>query len=164
MNGLDINTPRGQETLQQERRAAELYVKGNPNAYYLATKKKEEPSFDAFIISRDEKEVIAIAETKCRHGTVDKLFNQWGGRWLVTYDKIASNVIIAKAAKVPLVGLLYLVEDDALLYLDLWSAAKGAASYWVEETRTQRTVNGGSIVRANAYIDMSKATIVRGSD
>jgi hypothetical protein len=54
------------------------------------------------------------------------------------------------------------VPDKRLLIVKLWDCETGeTAGMDLEESRTQRTVNGGSIVRLNAYVDVSNATVIQ---
>jgi hypothetical protein len=86
-------------------------------------------------------------------------------RWLVTDEKIRKAQQIAEALQVPFVGFLYMPETDALLFTTLWHPASGwTVDIQVKETQTQATINGGKIVRRNAYIDMSRAKLIMGDD
>ena len=65
--------------------------------------------------------------------------------------------------QVPLVGFLYLVEDDILLHKKLWEPELGwVCSMSIRLTYTQATVNGGRALRSNAFIDMKDAKSIRG--
>ena len=84
-------------------------------------------------------------------------------RWLVTQKKLDDASEIAQALQTKLVGFLYFPEADVLLVKTLMAPGKG----WVtnirkEHTRTQATINGGSTVRLNAYIDMTDALVLYG--
>jgi hypothetical protein len=83
----------------------------------------------------------------------------------VTDEKIRKAQQIAEALQVPFVGFLYMPETDALLFETLWHPSKGwTVDIQVKETETQATINGGKILRKNAYIDMSKAKLIMGDD
>jgi hypothetical protein len=151
---LDIATPRGQRTLADEQIvAAWLESRGTK---YIQTPKDKPAKVDAILV-RDGA-IFAVAETKCRYGmNLKTLRHQFDNEWLVTEAKIKEASQIAAGLCVPLVGFLYLVDDDTLLSVNLFNAPRRVAN-----TQTQRTVNGGSIIRANAYIKMDHANTYYG--
>jgi len=159
---MDISTPRGQETLVQEARAVRLWHGKNPNFQYCETPKDTPAAVDAGLIK--DGVIKAVVETKCRRDlTVEKLVREYDWKWLVTTEKIHKGRYVAEALQVPFLGFLYLVDEDVLLYQVLWEPKFG----WkpeIEEriTRTQSTVNGGSIMRENSFIDMSNAKQIKG--
>lgn len=150
---LDINTPRGQATLADEQKIAEwLQSKG---VQYVQTPKDKPAKVDAVLLK--DGYIFAVAETKCRYNlTLEKLQSQFANEWLITEAKIRDGIQIAVGLCVPLVGFLYLVDDDTLLVINLLSAKRRVA-----ETATQQTVNGGQIVRLNAYVLMDSAKVYR---
>lgn len=154
---LDIMTDKGQVTLQQERRAIEIWRSHFPHLVYKETPKNSPAVVDAIIIDGDE--CCAVVETKCRRVTWPSFVKQYDSKWLVTFSKILKAQKTADALQVPLLGFLYLVDDDMLLCVRIWTPKIGwGVSFCVEKTKTQSTVNGGSIWRDNAYIDMTKAS------
>ena len=150
---LDIATPKGQQTLEQEQIVAAWLE--SRNTKYIQTPKDKPAKVDA-ILMRDGV-LIGVAETKCRTMTLDALRRNFDNEWLLTEAKIKDATQIATGLCVPLVGFLYLVGDDVLLSVNLLTAPRRVAN-----TLTQRTVNGGSIVRANAYVKMDHANIYYG--
>lgn len=160
---LDINTPKGQETLLQERRAAELYTRKYPGLHYIDTKKAREAAVDAMLVDKHSNEIVACVETKCREFSMKTFLRQFDCRWLVTFDKIRKGMDVAEALCVPLVGILYLVPDDIVVWKTIYDPDRGLLTpLKVERTETQRTVNGGSIIRANAFLDMDGAEQILG--
>jgi hypothetical protein len=160
---LDIDTERGRETVLQERRAKRLFEARFPSRKYLMPKKTGSPApLDGIIISDDT--LTALVETKCRRNLTRDGLRRWGDRWLVTYDKVANGLLIAKAVEVAFVGILYLVDADHVLVVTIWSPAGHRSPFYVEETETQKTVNGGKAVRPNAYINVTGAVEFTGAD
>jgi hypothetical protein len=157
MHGLDILTPRGQQTLVDEAAAAAIWERANPGFAYITTPKDTASSIDAVLV-RDGS-IQAIAETKCRYGlTLDQFRGAFGGEWLVTMDKLVSASRLAAGLCVPLYGFLYLADEGVLLTQRITdSTGQFVVRLRCENTATQKTVNGGSVVRANAFIDMSQA-------
>lgn len=153
---LDILTKKGQVTLEQERRAIEIWHSHFPNLIYMNTPKNMPAVVDAVLF--DGSECCAVVETKCRTMSWATFTTSYDTKWLVTFEKILKAQEAAEALQVPLLGFLYLVEDDLLLCARIWTPKKGwGVPFCVEKTKTQTTVNGGSIWRDNAYIDMAKA-------
>lgn len=160
---MDILTKKGQETKRQEDEAIALWHKKYPHLRYVETPKNQPASVDGLII-KDET-IQAVVETKCRQCSVVEFSVTWESKWLVTADKIKRGAHIAQELCVPFVGFLYLPEPKILMYKTLWKPDKGWTTDLAEkETRTQATVNGGSIVRLNAFIDMSDAKTIFGDE
>jgi hypothetical protein len=83
--------------------------------------------------------------------------------WLVTYQKLKDGQAIADALCTKFVGFLYLPDADILMFKTLWSKEHGwATPMRIMQTRTQATINGGSAVRENAFINMTDATVLYG--
>lgn len=151
---LDINTEKGQVTLKQEERAVEIFEARNPQGYtFVGTKKNRPVVVDGFLVK--DGVIEGVVETKCRTMTYRELIQDFDGLWLVTFEKIEDSRRLASALSVPLYGFLYLVPNDRLLVQQI-STEDGLylPSIRIEATKTQKTVNGGQIVRNNAYIDM----------
>lgn len=162
---LDINTERGQETLKDEMRLAWIF-ESNRNRRYVHTPKALPCRADALIINDEHPGIPvieAIVESKCRYDlSCDKLLKQFRGEWLVTFNKLTESAVCCEILQVPLYGFLFLVDDDVLLIKRLYTPARGwVAKFRVEQTETQATCNGGLAIRANAYIDMRDATILK---
>ncbi len=150
---MDILTPKGQLTVAQEQRAAQLFEERFPGCRYVCTPKDKPAVVDALIVRGNA--VIAAAETKCRVITLEQ-FTEWGKEWLVTFDKVVQARQFAMGCGVPLIGLLYLVPQDHLLVQRLFNDdGSPATDFSVSTTRTQRTVNGGKVSRANAFLKMN---------
>jgi hypothetical protein len=157
---MDILTAKGQETRQQEERAIEIWLKHFPAYSYVQTPKDKPAIIDA-ILSVDGV-MKAVVETKCRNTSVTEFHCSFKDEWLVTYEKLIKAADIASALSVPLIGFLYLIQDDVLLYQKLWEPNNGWTCHMsIKPTWTQATVNGGKALRSNAFIDMSKATSLR---
>jgi hypothetical protein len=103
--------------------------------------------------------IAGVVETKCRYGvTRANLRDGWKDEWLVTMDKIEHAKAAAAALCVPLYGFLFLVDEGLLLTQKITDeSGQYCVKFRCEKTETQRTVNGGSVVRCNAFIDMSDA-------
>lgn len=158
---MDVLTPKGQVTRQQEERAAAIWAKHFPAYSYVQTPKDNPAIVDA-ILSVDNV-IKGVVETKCREITVAELRDKFRNEWLVTYDKLLKSADIASGLSVPLIGFLYAVQDDSLLYQKLWEPKIGwVCNMSIRTTWTQATVNGGNVLRSNAFIDMRNASVLKG--
>jgi hypothetical protein len=149
---LDVLTPRGQVSVQYERRAYEIFHKRFPQ-YEIRLTPKAQPSDSDGIIFDRVGEMRAIIETKCRDMTRAKFETVFSSRWLITNDKLERCRKIAQSMRVPFVGLLYLIPDDDILVQPIYRA-DGTAATEIEKrwSETQATINGGIARRLNAYV------------
>jgi hypothetical protein len=156
---MDILTPKGLETLAQEREAISLFLQSFPGFEFIETPKDTPADIDGFI-TRDGT-IISGVEVKCRNMTVDVLDTKYKYQWLVTADKLDRGVSVCERLGTDFRGFLYLVPDKMLFIVPIFSYKDG----WLiepeyEMTKTQATVNGGIAERLNAYIDVSKAKVI----
>lgn len=154
MTNLDILTTKGQESLRQERRMLDA-LKEAWQFQVFETDKDSPCEVDGFL-ARDNI-VVGVFESKCRHLDLEQL-RKFDNTWLVTFDKVLAGLELSRKLHVPYYGLVYLLDEPMGLMVQI-SDAKGSPIVKMEvaQTTTQRTVNGGTIQRANAYIDMSTA-------
>ena len=132
-----------------------LFETTRTDLQYCPTNKTTASIIDAVLVRRLDGVVIGIAETKCRTCDLDQFINEFKSEWLLTFEKILEARKISDALGVPFIGLLYLVPSDVLLMRRIYDPERGwVTPFRVEQTITQATVNGGSVVRANAFIDM----------
>ena len=160
MSQLDINTERGQETLLEEKEAAKIIESYWPGCRYIHTDKTGTAAVDAMIFRHDK--YVAVAETKCRQMTLDRLTGEFNNEWLVTNDKLKNGAMAADLFDVEFWGVLYLVPSKVLIRVKLYRKGQWLVPIRTAHTETQKTVNGGKIVRENAYIDVSRADILPG--
>jgi len=112
------------------------------------------------VIARDG-QLLAVLEIKARDCTLVML--REFGSYLVTFDKLIAGRMVAARLRVGfalVVGLL-----DAVVWFPI---ADGKGDWIVRlsiaRTTTQRTCNGGSAERANAYLDLRDMRVVSGGD
>lgn len=157
---LDILSVRGQQSKRDEDAAAEI-VERLFHCKYIETNKDSPAAVDAILIDSETQLIRAVIETKCRYGlTLEHFRYQFDSEWLVTWDKVKKGMELAKDLCTPFVGFLYLVDQKTLLVQQI-TDAKGMLipEIKIRTSVTQATINGGSIARINAYIDMSKAKV-----
>lgn len=159
---MDILSERGQQTLQDEQEAVEIWHRHFPELRYMETPKDQPAIVDA-VIANSSNRIVCVTETKCRYDMdLSKFMGDYEGRWLITYDKVNSARKVAAALCVPLVGFLYIVPSRTLLYKKLTDAnGQFTCDMQIAETFTQATCNGGVALRENAYIDMNTAKQLR---
>lgn len=156
---MDVLTEKGAQTLRQEQRAAELWMSKFPSLIYIETDKREPADVDGIIIQG--RRLHAVVECKCRDFSLQTFKNQFYCEWLVTAEKILKGMALSSSLRTPLVGWLYLVPDDALLFARLTNAdGRLCVPNRTERTITQKTVNGGTIERLNMFLNMESAKII----
>jgi hypothetical protein len=153
MVSLDINTPRGQESLRQEHDAVALWQGFNPGWAYAPTDKDSPCPVDGILINGNG--IAALVETKCRIIEESVFFEDFAGEWLVTFSKLEKAKQLAHGLCLPLVGFLYLVPSQVLLVRKLAEDGEFVVPMRIANTNTQATINGGVANRCNAYIDMT---------
>lgn len=158
---MDILTPKGQKTVEEENEAVALFEAAYPEYRYLRTPKDKPSPVDA-VISHGAG-VFGVAECKCRQMTLGTLSRTFNWEWLITGAKLTDGIAVAQALAVPFVGFLYLVPDKLLMVQRIWNPDAGycVPIRW-QETETQATVNGGKALRVNAFIDMRGARMISG--
>lgn len=158
---LDILTERGQQTVRDEQRAVDIWLRHFPERRYIETAKNKPAVIDALLIQNNR--IEAGVETKCRYDMTLRSFRiERDSRWLVTYEKIEKARVLCSHLCVPLYGFLYIVQDGVLMFKEIANdLGEYVADIRVENTETQKTVNGGKIIRENAFIDMADAKVLR---
>jgi len=153
---LDVNTPKGQESLQHELRAVELWNYHYQEFTYVHTPKDGSALVDAIILNSD-RNVCAVVEQKSRNMTLEQL-QKWNYEWLITFDKIEAGRYVANSLGVPYIGFLYLIPDDLLITQKISDKhGKWTCDFRTDITETQETINGGKIERLNAFIKLNDA-------
>jgi hypothetical protein len=153
---LDVNTPKGQESLQHELRAIELWNHHYQDFTYVHTPKDGPAIVDAVIVD-NQAQVVAVVEQKSRNMTLEQL-QKWDYEWLITFDKIEGGRYVGNCLGVPYIGFLYLIPDDLLITQKISDKnGQWTCDYRLDTTETQETTNGGLITRLNAYIKVDKA-------
>jgi hypothetical protein len=66
---------------------------------------------------------------------------------------------LSEMLRVPYIGFLYLIKDDIAMYWEITDKyGNFLFDFEVKNTRTQKTINGGSIIRTNAYLPIEKGS------
>lgn len=159
---LDISTPKGQESLTQEREVQEIISK-KWNVSVVETPKESIAACDGLLIK--DGIIVACFETKCRYDmTYEQLLDR--GSWLITMDKVKKCKVISKLLRVPFIGFLYLLpsSDPSEKILLFWKITNNKGNFnfdfKVMKEPTQQTINGGETVRENAYLPVNQMKVV----
>jgi hypothetical protein len=155
MTNLDVNTPRGQKSLEYEQRAVWLFNHHYPHMQYNETPKDSSAMVDAVVTTGSD--VVGVVEQKSRNMSLAQL-QEWDNEWLITRSKVENGRNTALALGVPFIGFLYLIPDDLLL-MQFITTREGTyvPVMRFQVTETQATINGGLAQRKNAFINMSHA-------
>lgn len=160
---MDIATPKGKATLAHERRAIELLRSKHPEIAYIHTRKDKACRVDGVLIKNNS--IHAVVETKCRRMNIEQFRHDFQNEWLVTFDKVVEGRRIAQDLFVPFIGMLYLVDSDILLVQRIADeTGEWCVPMRIKRTETQKTVNGGSIYRTNAYIKLASPSMIVGNE
>jgi hypothetical protein len=152
---LDINTPNGQITLAHEQEQLAVIRGQHPSWSFVQTPKTLDSDVDGFIVKPDGT-APAMFLSSCRMADRQTMREKWRDEWLLTYDKIHKAVVLAKSLRMSVYGFLYLVPDRLVIVVPLVSKdGSVVAKMRLERTKTQKTCNGGEIVRTNAYIQLA---------
>ena len=175
---LNAQTPRGKKALEWARKGLRAWARENPKYCYISTKENTYADIDAIVGIPSVKfptdvdtnvaahmlyvgaELDHVMEAKARDMTKAKLFGAYGGKWLVSKDKLERGRDVAYALRTDFYGLLVLVPDKVCYYTILakYSEEDGGLKwvipFEVMKTETQKNINGGTAFRENAYIDM----------
>jgi len=150
---LDIKSDKGKESLRQERIMLRRIEKVW-GVKLIETDKDTVAKVDG-IIEKD-KVIRGVYESKCRDFSYMQLCEY--GSWLITHKKILQGQITSKMLMVPYLGFLYLVPDDMIFF---WKITNKIGDlnfdFEVRDTETRKTINGGKIIRPNAYLPFEYA-------
>jgi hypothetical protein len=154
--GLNVLTPRGQQAVRHEERAAAIWEFHNPTYRYCPTPKDSVSSIDAIIVERDGL-LRGVVEAKVRYNITEEGFaDAFRNEWLVTMDKLIKGAEVARLLCVPYYGFLFLHDSDLLLTIRIAdSEGHFCVPFRCESTLTKKNVNGGEAVRPNAFIPMA---------
>ena len=86
---------------------------------------------------------------------------RFGGKWLVTHEKLRNCAAIADQLRIPFIGALHSPNDKVVLLKALYRAGKWLVDVERRRSTTRETINGGSAERWNGYVPMQGATVLR---
>ena len=153
---MDIETKRGQKSLEYEREAIEKFSLIHPEYRFIETPKKKPAAVDGVFMKGGE--LNSVVEVKVRHLTRNQLREAFDDTWLITYEKVEAGRALSHLLRVPFIGMLYLLPEKRLLTLAITNAkGEWALEFERRETTTQKCINGGEAVRVNAFLPLATA-------
>jgi hypothetical protein len=149
---LNINTPRGQVALGYEQILIKSIEAHWPQYSVIQTPKDQPAEVDGFLVK--EGEVAAVIETKTRACDLAQM-NSWNNEWLLSHDKLCHGSEIARRLRVPFIGFIFLIKEPIGISIKL-SDKEGniLPSARLDRTTTKRNINGGEVIRTNAFISL----------
>lgn len=145
--------------MKQERTAIRLFTEKFRGFEFFETPKDKPADIDGLIVK--DGELVSGVEVKCRMMSAYELKTRYNNRWLITADKLDRGIAVCRSLGIDFRGFLYLVPDRILYIVPIWGYEKGfVADVEIDQTETQATVNGGTALRLNAYVDVSNAKCI----
>lgn len=155
---LDILTPKGQATLPDVAKVISTIEK-RWRVQVIKTPEDQPAAID-LCLAKDGI-LKSIIEVKCRTHTLEQI-QAWGNSWLITNEKIKQGAELSKLLRVSFIGVLYIIPNNLIYY---WKITSETGAYLfdfeVRETETQMTINGGRIIRENAYLSLDHGKILK---
>lgn len=151
---LDINTPRGQESVHEEQDMLSILKTAYQSSQFFHTPITRAALIDGFIVKNNE--LTALYETKCRRESANDFRSKYNNEWLISHHKINSGASLSKALAVPLWGFLYLVPDRKVIAIKL-TDDKGnyVQPMRIERRKTSKCCNGGTMIDTCVFINIS---------
>lgn len=103
-------------------------------------------------------EVTHIVEFKSRNESLESM--ERFGTYLISYDKIVNGISMSRMMRVPFILIVYLIKDGVVMGIELSDEDGVAVPMKIQETRTQKSIEGGEAIRRNAFIDIEKFHIL----
>ena len=109
-------------------------------------------------IATKSDEVTHIVEFKSRNESLESM--ERFGTYLISYDKILNGIDMSRMMCVPFILIVYLIKDGVVMGIELSDEDGVAVPMKIQETRTQKSIEGGKAIRRNAFIDIEKFHIL----
>jgi hypothetical protein len=151
---LDINTPRGQKSVQEEQEMLSI-LKTKYSSQFIHTPITCAALIDGFIVKNDK--LIAIYESKCRSESLESFKKPpFNNEWLISHHKINSGASLSKALAVPFWGFLYLVPDRKVIAFQITDNKGNCIKPMrIERRKTSKCCNGGTMIDTCAFININ---------
>jgi len=156
---MDIDTPRGQKSLEYERECIQLFCDLYPQYRYLETDKRLPASIDGVMYLHSQNFMAAAVEVKCRNMTKSELFGKYNGEWLLTYGKLKRGKKLSEFLCLPFIGMVYLIPEKTILTIKLTdNRGNYIVDFNVRESATTKSINDHDMeLGENAFIPMKGA-------
>lgn len=101
-----------------------------------------------------------VCEVKVRFLSLDALKKM--GSLLISYSKIQAGRDASRAFKAPFVILLYLTESDNIVSIKMTNEeGEFISGFKKEVTFTHKDFNGGRTARENAFVELTRMTLIK---
>ena len=109
---LDVTTPKGLETLEQERVELSILKSRYPLLTFAHTPKDRESAVDGAIIEGDQ--WVGLFLSSCRNLTRNQL-KGFGNDVILTYKKMHKAVDLAERSCIPVFGYFFLIPERLVM-------------------------------------------------
>jgi hypothetical protein len=157
---LDINTPRGQESVSEEKAMLDILKSRYQSSQFFHTPITRAALIDGFIVKNNE--LIAIYESKCRRESLDSFkAHPFNNEWMISHHKINSAANLSKILSVPFWGFLYLVNDKKVIAIK-FTDEKGnyIHNMRIERKKTSKCCNGGTMIDTCVFINIGNGNLI----
>lgn len=154
MTPLDSETDEGRLRLVKQYAALDRFLAAYPHEYddCLSTT----PTCRVDGVLTHEGRVVAVAEVRSRQSSLATLRAR--GSYLLTAEKLYALRDLSRLLACRAILIAYL--EDALVWWLVADDGEYRVRFTEDHTETQATVNGGRIVRLNAYIALDAMVVV----
>jgi hypothetical protein len=149
---LNINTPRGQKSLEYEKEVTTFFERANDGLQWIDTPKGMPAAVDGVWVRYGE--LKSVAEIKCRDMSEDTFFGRYKAEWLLSVDKLEKGRLAAKLLGVPFFGYLALIQSGIVLYKSLYDG-EGLNAFIPMADAWQMTYRGSKNVESYGLIPSS---------
>lgn len=158
---MDVNSQKGREAIRRVKKAISKieYLGAHPVWFpdHCLTE------YDGYFVK--DGIILGLFEAKTRNAAIQDGKILYGGKlydeYMITMNKVVSGVNIAKSNKIDAYIIVNFEINNVVAVFKTFEYATGEImSYRSANTWTQRSINGGSANRENAFIDMSFAHFI----
>lgn len=103
-------------------------------------------------IAVKDNEITHVVEFKSRNESMESM--ERFGTYLISYDKIENGLQICRMMRVPFILIVYLIKDGVVMGIEIGDEFGVSVEMEIKETRTQKSIEGGTVIRRNAFIDL----------
>ena len=103
-------------------------------------------------------EITHVVEFKSRNESMESM--ERFGTYLISYDKIENGLQICRMMRVPFILIVYLIKDGVVMGIEIGDEFGVSVEMEIKETRTQKSIEGGTVIRRNAFIDLENFYIL----
>lgn len=160
---LDCETPMGQLFIKEQKRVEKMIS----NCGYTVVSTSCNDHRSDIILSKEIEgrlTICGVGEIKARISaggrplTVDYL--RENGGYLITSDKLKYGAMMSSMLSAPFFVIVSVIADQTIL---IWKITDKLGDYTekfvTRETKTIKTVNGGEVVRTNAFLSMDSPNL-----